>query len=275
MELSSTKRNARKFQNKSLERALQILGAFSFDKEGQTLAELCRSVGLAKSTCHRLVSTLMDCGFLGYDESSRRYSLGLKLFELGSVVHHSLSLRKIASPFLNDLLARVANKAVALAIMRDDEIVYMDRKEDVRNPIKFATTEVGRHRPPHFGMFGQLFMAYLPDSEVDRLLAKYPLVPLTTKSITGVGEFKQKLRETRECGYSLDEGGAFEGLSAVAAPIRDASGSVVGSVGCSFITVSVDQEGLQAVIEAVCETGRLISEQLARMVLSSDVRERV
>jgi DNA-binding IclR family transcriptional regulator len=274
MELWSTKRNARKFQNKSLERALQILETFSFDQEEQTLAEVCRKVVLAKSTCHRLVSTLMDCGFLSYDESSKRYSLGLKLFELGSVVHHSLSLRKIASPFLNDLLAKVANKAVALAVMREDEIVYMDRKEDVRNPIKFATTEVGRHRPPHFGMFGQLFMAYLPDGEVDRLLEKHPLLPITTKSIVNIGEFKQALLETRRRGYSLDEGGAFEGLSGVAVPVRDASGSVVGSVGCSFITASLDRKGLQALIDAVMETGRLISEQLGKMVLSRTVRER-
>ena len=76
----------KKFQNKLLERAFSILGSFSLDKKEQTLSELSRAAGLAKSTCHRLVSTLIAFGYLTYDESSKYYSLGPKLFELGSVV---------------------------------------------------------------------------------------------------------------------------------------------------------------------------------------------
>jgi len=257
----------KRFQNKLLERAFSILGSFSLDRKEQTLSELSRAVGLAKSTCHRLVSTLIAFGYLTYDESSKYYSLGPKLFELGSVVYDSISLRKIASQHLNDLLSKVGNKAVALAIFEDDEIVYLDRKEDKRNPIKFSTTEVGRRRPPHFGMFGLLFMAYLGDDEVERLLGKYPLVATTAKSARDSAEFKQRLKRVREVGYSFDDEGAFEDLSGVAAAIRDGSNAVVGAVGCSFISASVNDETRQAVISAVCEAAARISGSLSNTVL--------
>ena len=62
----------RLFYNKSLERALQILCSFDFDRREQTLTELVNSLGLPKSTTHRLVSTLMDYHFLHYDPASQR-----------------------------------------------------------------------------------------------------------------------------------------------------------------------------------------------------------
>ncbi len=278
MEQRSTTRNtqetdkpSKKFQNKLLERAFNILDAFSLDKKEQTLSELSREVGLAKSTCHRLVSTLMEFGYLTYDETSKFYSLGPKLFELGSVVYDSISLRKIASDFLNDLLLKVGSKAIALAVLDNDEIVYVDRKEDIHNPIKFSTTELGRRRPPYFGMFGLLLMAYLDDDEVERLLKKYPLTAVTDKSIMDPVRFKRELKKVREQGYAFDDEGAFENLSGVAAPIRDGSGSVIGGVGCSFISASVNDETRMAVIEAVRETAQRISERLSNMVLPKTV----
>jgi len=278
MEQHSTTRNtkttdkpSKKFQNKLLERAFNVLETFSLDRKEQTLSELSREVGLAKSTCHRLVATLMEFGYLTYDETSKFYSLGSKLFELGSVVYDSISLRKIASDFLNDLLLKVGSKAIALAVLDNDEIVYVDRKEDIRNPIKFSTTEVGRRKPPYFGMFGLLLMAYLDDDEVERLLKKYPLTAVTGKSITDPVKFKRELKKVRERGYSFDDEGAFENLSGVAAPIRDGSRSVIGGVGCSFISASVNDETRKAVIEAVRETAQAISARLSNMVLPKTV----
>jgi len=79
----------RPFYNKSLERALKILCSFDFDKREQTLTELAHSLGLPKSTAHRLVSTLADYHFLQYDQASQRYCLGLRIFGLGSVANQS------------------------------------------------------------------------------------------------------------------------------------------------------------------------------------------
>jgi DNA-binding IclR family transcriptional regulator len=210
----------------------------------------------------------MDYGFLEFDEATRQYSLGLRLMEIGSIVSSSFSLGQTASPVLNELLAKMGNKNVVLAIFRDDETIYVVKKEDPRNPIKFATTEAGRHRPPHFGMFGLLFMAFMPDEEVDRILKKSPLTAFTSKSIARIDQFKAKLGEVREKGYAIDDGGAFEGLSGVAVPVWDGRGHVVAAVGVSFITSFVTSQELEYVIESVKEAGRKIEQQLPTMMSS-------
>jgi IclR family transcriptional regulator, KDG regulon repressor len=249
----------RPFYNKSLERALKILCSFDFGKQEQTLTELAHTLGLPKSTAHRLVSTLTDYHFLQYDQASQRYCLGLRIFGLGSVADHSLSLKRIVAPFLTELHARL-NKTVALAVLRDDELVYIDKREDWRHPVK--STEMGRHRPPHFGMFGQLLMAFLPEEEVDRILKKSPLVAYTKRTIAKQAEFKARLRAIRKQGYVIDDGQVFDGVTGIAAPIKDSPGKVVGGIGVSLITAAEDKAGVKKIIKELVETTEAVSEHL-------------
>lgn len=86
------------FYNRSLERALQIMTAFSSERKVLGLAQLSEALSLPKATVFRLCATLIKCGFLRQDQELKQYSLGVKLFELGSIVASSFSLRGIASP---------------------------------------------------------------------------------------------------------------------------------------------------------------------------------
>ena len=157
----------------------------------------------------RLCLTLREYEFLRHDPQTKPDSLGLKLFELGGIVFSTFSLRRVVSPYLTELQAKLA-KTVFLAIMQDDELVYIDKRDDLRNPIRFAS-HIGTRRKPYFGMLGQLLMAFLPESEVDRLLKKKPLSALTKKSITDTDAFKQRLIDIRRDGYFVDEGEGIDG----------------------------------------------------------------
>ena len=248
------------FYNRSLERALQILSAFSFEIQELALVELSNILNLSKSTVYRLASTLIKSDFLRYNEDSKKYSLGLKLFELGGVVAASFSLRKTASPYLDKLRAQLG-KTVFLGIFQEDEVVYIDKREDLRNPIRFSS-EIGRRRPPYFGMLGQLLMAFLPDEEVDRVLKNNPLKPITKKSITTKKEFKKRLREIRRLGFCVDKEEAIDGISGISSPIMNHNGNVIASLGVAFISSSEDSEGVSEKTNVVCETARRISSEL-------------
>jgi len=116
------------FYNRSLERALQILGTFAFETRELTLAELSNALNLSKSTVYRLASTLVQYGFLRYNEESKKYWLGLRLFELGSIVLASFSLSKTSSPHLDRLHSHLG-KTVFLGVFQEDEVVYIDKRE--------------------------------------------------------------------------------------------------------------------------------------------------
>ncbi len=249
------------FNNRSLDRALQILCSFRFDKQELSLTELSLILDLSRSTVYRLASTLVRRRFLNYDRTSKRYTLGLKLFELGSIVFSSFSLRRIASPYLTWLQSRHL-KTVFLAILQDDELVYVDKREGIRNPVRFSDAVIGMRRPPYFGSFGQLLMAYMPDGEADRLLRLIPLKPLTTNSITRVEEFKKRLEKIRSQGYAVEAGEAVENVTGVAAPIRDYTGKVIATIGVGFISSFEDSAGVKKIVKDVLKVAGEISQEI-------------
>ena len=259
-----------RFYNRSLERALKILCAFNRDRQALTLSQLSKILNLSKATVSRLSFTLMKCDFLRYDPPSKQYSLGLKLFELGSVIFSSFSIRRVAIPHLSQLQSRLG-KTTFLGVLQDDELVYIDKRENPSNPIRFAS-QIGTRRPPHFGMLGQILMAYLPESEVNRLLRKSPLKPFTRRSLTNQTEFKKRLGRIRDRGFFVDKEEALEGTTGIAAPIWDYTGNVIAAVGVGIISSSLNSNGTKQIIKEVCETARKISQEMGYLKRQKSAR---
>jgi len=259
--MKSTGNNDKKgFYNRSLERALQILDAFSLERQALSKSELSKILGLSRATILRLCSTLGKYGYLRQDQESKKYSLGMRVFEQGSVVFHSLSVRKAASLPLTQLHSRVG-KTIFLCILDNDQLLYIDKREDSNSIITF-TSKIGTRRPPYWGMCGPLLMSYLPDDEIEKLLEKSPLTALTRKSITDKEAFKAWLSQVKEQGFAVDPEATLEGITGVAAPIRDFTGKVVASVGAAIFSSSLSDDGLARIIDEVSETALTVSMNL-------------
>ncbi len=246
--------------NRSLLRALNLLSCFQFDRPELGLTELTSISGLPKATVYRLAATLVYSDFLKYDNQTKRYSLGIRLFELGGIVFASFSLRRVASPHLSRLHTQINRRTVFLGVLQNDKLVYVDKREDTSS-LRFST-DVGRQRPPHFGMLGQVLMAYLPESEVDRLLEAEPLKALTERTITDRTLFEERLKLIRKQGYVVEEGEVLDIITGVAAPVRDFSGQVVAAIGAGFIGSSVDYKTITEIAAQTVETAAQISQDL-------------
>ncbi len=248
------------FYNRSLERALKILCAFQRDNRTLTLSELSKTLGLSKATILRLCSTLLKYHFLGYNAETKQYSLGLKLFELGGIVYSSFSIRRVASPYLSQLQSKLG-KTAFLGVLQNGQLLYIDKKEDLQRPIRFAS-DIGTYRPPYFGMLGHTLMAYLNDEEVDIIIKQNPLQPFTKRSIKSIEAFKERLRKIRRQGFYMDKEEALDGVTGIGAPVRDFTGKVVAAVGVGFISSSEDSKGLRKITEEVLKTSQRISYEL-------------
>ena len=105
-------------------------------------------------------------------------------------------------------------------------------------------------------MLGNALMAYLSDEKVAELLKGHPLAALTKKTITNERRFKERLTRIRLQGYYVDEGEAIEGVTGVAAPIRDFSKEVVAAVGVGFVSSSETRTGVERIIQGDSKDGR-------------------
>ena len=69
--------------HRSTLRVLSTFEALSATKSGLTMAEICRIVGAPKSSLFSILHTMADSDYVSYDETTGRYSIGLKTYLLG------------------------------------------------------------------------------------------------------------------------------------------------------------------------------------------------
>ena len=219
------------YRVQALERALDILDAFSYQRRKMNLADVVSLLGLKKTTAKRLLANLTHRNYLKLDPETKQYELGLRLFELGGVVHASFSVRKAAAVHMRWLRDKTG-LSVLMGQCQNDHLVYVD-KFDGTSEIKISST-VGEHRPLHFGMLGQVLMACMPIEEAQRILAKTPLQAYTPNSITDPDAFWLRLAEIRDKGFVIESGEAHQGITGFAAPIHDSSRKVVAALGVAL-----------------------------------------
>ena len=253
-------KNKDKYRLESLERVLDVLECFNQENEGLTLTELKELSGQNHTSLKRIISTLHHRNYLSQEEGSKRYRLGTKLFQLGSIVHNSMSLRNLATFHLNKLREETGY-GVLLGVIINEQLIYVDKWEG-RNVIRI-TPEIGSSRPPHFGVIGQVLMAYTPFDIVIKLLEKYPLERYTEHTITDLEEFKTRLDNIRRNGYGFAREEINRGTLGWAAPIFTFNGKIAGAAAILSPIIAVDEakEG-PMLIQKLCLTTSRISAEM-------------
>jgi DNA-binding IclR family transcriptional regulator len=203
---------------KSVMSALDVLDCFAFDDE-LGVSDIARRLGVAKSTAHRLLTSLCARGLTEQNPETSQYRLGMHLFELGQLAQHRMRLRKTALPLLEEL-RQVSGCTVHLAIGSGPDVLYVERLETMRG-IQMMTS-VGRRVPAHCTSSGKALAAFDPQLAQARRTAGFP--PLTDQSIRTVANFDRALCEVRRRGIATNIGEAKVGLSSVAAPVLDVTG---------------------------------------------------
>jgi len=215
----------------SVTRVLQILDALSTADNPMSLAELSRRLGTPKSSLAALLRGLVDTNFVALSEGS--YRLGPSAFGLGSALveaRRRLQTSDIIRDAMRDLNAR-SGETVLFAVLNHDgapTMTYVDMVES-RSAIRFAVA-VGDRRPLFSTSGGRALLSAMTDEEVSRYLKKAKLDKLTPQTVTDRGKLLELVRQARVERVARTIGETEEGVSGIAALIRDASQNVLGAV---------------------------------------------
>jgi DNA-binding IclR family transcriptional regulator len=235
--------------------ALLVLDAFSLERPEWSVGELAEALGVYRSRVHRAVSTLLSRGFLERGERGK-LRLGLKLFELGSIVAAGMDLLRDAAHPL-DALSRETQTSTWL-IQRDGDELLDLLKFEPAVPLQ-VVRRVGTRNPLTFGVVGKLYLAYLPDSEVARLLALQPPQRYTEQTITDPAEYHAELARTRARGYSITRDEIYPGVTALGVPVWDHRGELLAAIALSAPTIQVPEERVPELVTALLGTAATIS----------------
>ncbi len=126
-------------------------------------------------------------------------------------------------------LAAATGETVNLATLSGNSALYLDQ---VAGPSALQPHNwVGQHIPLHATSNGKVLMAWLPDAELSDLLGRLPAY--TGSTITSKAALRKQLEDVRESGYAVAVDELEVGLTAIAAPVRNAHGDVVCSMSVS------------------------------------------
>lgn len=212
----------------SLERGLAVIRAFDAQHAELTLSDVARLCGLPRAAARRFLLTLTDLGYVRTD--GRLFSLAPRVLELGYSYLSSISLPDVAEHHLERLVAEVGESS-SMSVLDGDDIVYVARVPTSR--IMRVAINVGTRFPAYVTSMGRVILAGLPAAELDTYLDRARLEPLTDRTIRTPEALRAELALIRRQGHALVDQELEDGLRAIAAPIRDRSGTVTAAVNVS------------------------------------------
>jgi len=242
----------------SVAAAIKLLKAFTEDETEFGISGLAKRLGLAKSTIHRLATTLVADGLLEQDPQSGKYRLGIALFRLGALVRRRMDVSNEARPFLFDLRKKT-NETVHLAILDGTEIMYVYYLESTQ-AIRMRS-DLGGRKPAYCTAEGQAILAFGPSDVVDRV-TRGGLRARTPQTITDAGKLAKALALVRQRGYAMDDEESEIGMRCIAAPIRNDGGEVVAAVGVAGPVSRLTKKTLASFAPHVIGTAAAISARI-------------
>lgn len=242
----------------SVTNALRILKSFSTFEPTQRVSDLAQSLGLAKSTVSRLLTTLAHEGFVVKDKKTGEYRLGLAVLTLGGILTNELEIHKEASPVMNKLVTDTGETA-HLSILDGLDTIYI-HKEECNHPVRILT-HLGRKNPAYCTSSGRVLLAFHEKNIVEDVIIQ-GLHAYTSKTITDPDKLRKNLEVIRENGYAVSTEELTLGTRSVSAPIRDYTGKVVAAINVVGPIQRMKDYKIPDIAKKVMQAGEEASERL-------------
>jgi DNA-binding IclR family transcriptional regulator len=209
---------------KSVMSALQVLDCFASQEE-RGVSDIARWLGVAKSSAHRILTTLCANRLVEQNTETKQYRLGLHLYELGELARERRPWHAQTLPLLEQL-RQASGHTVHLTIADGTDVLFLERLETL--PGISLMSGRARRQPSHCTSAGKAIAAFDPAVAAARRLAGFPR--MTPRSIGSPPDYEAALASTRKHGYAVSDGEARLGLASVAAPICDRAGRAHAAV---------------------------------------------
>ena len=221
--------------DKTLTKGLQLLEALSDTEHAVGISELAQRLSLTKSNVHRLLQTLIRCGYVMREEGVGRYRLSAKLWRIARRGGPVDALQRAARPVLRTLVEHTG-ESIVFVVVENDTLILIDQVE-TRNPVRVFFS-IGQSFPiDRVVMDGKGLTALQMIVLAGRSEAEMQAAARAVQRQLHEGEafFRQQLEHilaVRQNGFAVSRGEWVAGANAVAVPVADRSQRLIGVVSC-------------------------------------------
>lgn len=205
---------------RAVERAIAILRSFTAESPAMSVLEIQRRVGLSRPTLYRLLQTLSGAGMIEAEGDPQRFRLSAGVMQLAHAWLSGLDIVDVARPIINQLRDDSGETAALFVLRGNESLCVLEQKS---RHVLAISRGVGDSGPLTRGASGKAILAAMSDTQVS--------AAMTDMSAPARAEIATVIEQVRRDGYALSRGEVFVGALALAAPISDSDGAVIGSIG--------------------------------------------
>ncbi|UTF55727.1 IclR family transcriptional regulator [Natronosalvus rutilus] len=244
---------ARRIQ--ATETSLEIIESLE-ELQGATMPEISEHLGLANSTIHGHLSTLMDKRLVV--KEGNQYHLGLRFFHYGNVTKQRKPEYEFAQEHV-EYLASETHEGANFCVEEHGQVIVLNGASSAEDP----AYDIGNVFDMHITAVGKAILAEMSDEQVSEIVAQHGLPAHTDDSITDEAELFDELEEISRTGLAFNDGEMLEGLAAVGVAVKRPDSSVLGalSVGGPSYRIS-DRKLREEFPEIILEAKRRFEEDI-------------
>lgn len=242
----------------SAHKVLDILLLFNEQQSEYLVEDISNITDIPPSTAYRYVRVLCDKGLLE-KSSDGLYHPGPRLLELSRAARSSnRDLRLTALPSMKRIAEQIVETVTLMRIF-DNHAMCIESIEGQQ--VVRVTIEQGRMQPLHAGASSKVLLASLDEGEWLNIL-DLPLKRLTPNTITDIDELRAEVDHVRTRGYAFSDGEIDLGGKAVAVPVHNRSGKVVGALSIEGPFFRMTDDVMPQYVEILKAEAHLIEAEL-------------
>ena len=246
---------------------LRMLALLSHHPEPVSAGMVAATLRLPRSTTYRLLSILIDHGFVRYLPEERRYGLSVAAYELGSAYARQAPLQRIARPIVRQLVDRMKQNA-HVAVLHGRDVLYVIEERAAGRPM--LITDVGVRLPAVLTASGLAMLAKLPAVQIRALFPSAAAFVHTERGPATPTRLRQLLSDVRNRGYATEEGSVTSGLSSVAQAVLDHAGHPTAAIAVTYSAAEVDHRNEVRLVEAVNGAAAQLSRRLGFRAMTAN-----
>lgn len=244
-----------KYEAPTVKKAFLILTLISRTDQGLGISELSKKLAMSKGTVHGITAALEGVGAIVRDPTTKRFTLGFTLFELGRLAYTHFDMKEVARPFMETIMEKT-QASVFLGILNREHVTIIDiveSKQDLK-----ITAPVGTTIPLLAGAVGKAFLASMEEAQALEIIQAGGLTRFTENTTTDPEIYSAELRHVREVGYATDYEEYLLGVRAVASPIQ-VQGQPMSAIWAVGFKASLDDENMKTLITETKKAAQAIS----------------
>jgi DNA-binding IclR family transcriptional regulator len=215
----------------SLERGLQVLEALRDSGIPIGVRDIARKLELSAPAVQRLLNTLAERGYVEKDGASRRYRIGHGVLTLARNLLYADRLIGLAEPELATLAAEGFFNAF-LGVRRGTTGLYLLGIQS-QSPVVIRSSP-GETMPLHATALGKALLIDLSKDAIHAILGDGPFERITPQTVNMPAKLISQIRAARSTGYTTAFDENIIGVLSVGAPVRDATGGVIGAISVAY-----------------------------------------